>query len=145
MRRVLGLFLLVLPVVFGAEDAWTKVRELKRGAEVRVFKKGRMEPLLGKFDELTSDHLVLVLKNGQMSIAQSDITRVDARPGKPVSRFSKENKSSVSNPEGRDLQPAPNRGVAAPSVSSGTNVIIRSRPDFETIYSRIADPPTVKN
>lgn len=136
MNRLLGFFLLTVAVVLGAEDAWTKVRQLKHGAEIRVFKKDVTQPVLGKFDELTSDHLVVLLKNGQVAIARDDIDRLDARPGRPVSRFAKEDKSTTASPEGKELQAAPQRGVPRPIVSSGTNVTIRSKPDFENLYRR---------
>jgi hypothetical protein len=43
-----GLLLLMLAglVAFGADDEWTKVRSLKMGAELRVYKKGSTQPAI---------------------------------------------------------------------------------------------------
>ena len=67
----------------GADDPWAKVKDLKTGTELRVYKKGASQPLLVKMDELTDENLVVVNKNAQVAIAKDQIDRVDFRPAKP--------------------------------------------------------------
>jgi len=57
--------LLAAVAVFAADDPWAKVKELKGGAELRVYKKGAAQPLLAKMDELTDDNLMVVVKRGR--------------------------------------------------------------------------------
>jgi hypothetical protein len=79
MLRTAFLLLAALPTL-AADDPWDKVGKLQSGAEVRIFKKASKQPLLAKFDELTTDNLIVVVKNEQMAIARDDIDRLDARP-----------------------------------------------------------------
>ena len=129
--RKLALFLVTALLAFGADDPWAKVKELKTGAELRVYQKGAAQPLLVKMDELTDDNLVVIDKNAQTAIPRGQIDRVDYRPSK--SRVTKETTSKVNNgPEGQ-------------STSSGSGLSIGSRPDFETIYKRPTGAAPKKN
>src|ERR1035438_267372 len=97
--RKLALFLVTALLAFGADDPWAKVKELKTGAELRVYKKGATQPLLVKLDELTDENLVVIDKNRQTAIAREQIDRVDYRPsGK--SRVTKESTTKVDDGEG---------------------------------------------
>jgi hypothetical protein len=126
--RKLALFLCAALLALGADDPWAKVKELKTGAELRVFKKGAAQPLLVQMDELTDDNLVVIAKNQQTAIPRDQIERVDYRPsGK--SRVTKETTSKVNDAA----------GATGPSNSTSSNLVIGSKPDFETIYRR---PPT---
>ena len=62
------------------EDQWTKVKELKSGTEIRVYKKGAVQPILAKAGDATDDKLIVVLKNTETAIDKSEIERIDARP-----------------------------------------------------------------
>ncbi len=134
MRRIL-FFFLSAAVALGAEDAWTKVRDLKSGTEIRVYKKGAAAPVVGKIDELTGDNLVIVLKNEQVAIPRDQIDRVDARP--PGGRVTKESKTTVADP---DASPRPQERTT-PGESTTSNVTIHGKPDFETIYRRATGAP----
>jgi len=46
--RGLAMVLLAAVTAFAADDPWTKVRDLKSGTELRIFKKGGMHPSLAK-------------------------------------------------------------------------------------------------
>src|SRR3954454_7677160 len=81
MKRIL-FFLLVANAALAAEDAWTKVGELKSGTELRVYKRGVKQPVLPKFDEANPDNLVVATKNEQVAIPKADIDRIDYRPTK---------------------------------------------------------------
>ena len=39
----------------GADDPWKKVKELKTGSELHVYKRGAAQPLTVKIDELTDE------------------------------------------------------------------------------------------
>lgn len=137
MRKLL---LLLCPALlaFGADDPWAKVKELKTGTELRVYKKGAALPLVVKMDELTDDNLVVIDKNKQTAIARDQIDRVDYRPsGK--SRVTKETTTKVNDGVGdpKAVIPGPQQqGTPGPSTSSSSNVSFGSKPDFETIYRR---------
>src|ERR1039457_5729692 len=81
MRRRIFLFLLVaVASAWAADDAWSKVKALKTGTEVRVYKKGSMQPILAQRDELTDENLVVIVKKTQTAIARDQILRIEARP-----------------------------------------------------------------
>jgi hypothetical protein len=124
-------------LAFGADDPWTKLKELKTGTELRVYKKDSAQPLLVKMDELTDDNLVVINKNEQTAIARDQIDRVDYRPsGK--SRVTKESTTKVNDGAGdpKAVIPSPRPGPAGPSTSTSSGLSIGSKPDFETIYKR---------
>ena len=136
------LFLCTALLAFGADDPWAKVKELKTGTELRVYKKGAAQPLLVKMDELTDDNLVVINKNEQTAIARDQIDRVDYRPsGKP--RVTKETTTKVSDSVGdpKAVIPSPNPGAPGSTTSTSSNLSIGSKPDFETIYKRPPSPP----
>ena len=117
-----------------AEKPWDKVKELRSGTELRIYKKGL--PILAVMDEATDDRLLVVVKNEQMAIDRDDIERVDARP-RPPSRFTKETRTTTDTtgptsvgPQARGSRPG------APGSSSGASYGLGSKPDFETVYRR---------
>jgi hypothetical protein len=141
MRKLVLLFCAAL-VAFAADDPWAKVKELKTGTELRVYKKGAAQPLLVQMDELTDDNLVVVDKKRQTAIARDQIDRVDYRPsGK--SRLTRETTTKVTDSVGdpKAVIPSPNPGVPGSSTSTSSNLSIGSKPDFETIYKRPPSPP----
>ena len=135
------MFLCAAILAFGADDPWAKVKEIKSGVELRVYKKGAAQPLLVKMDEATDDNLVIVNKNEQVAIPKDQIDRIDFRPSK--SRVTKETKSTVADPgtDPRSAIPGPDRGHPGPASSTSTSVSIGSKPDFETIYRRPTSAP----
>jgi hypothetical protein len=132
MNRLLAGLLAVLPAL-AAGDTWNKVRELKGGTELRIFRKGAARPLIANMDQATEDKLMLVIKNEQVTIARDQIDRIDYRPSK--SRVKSETTTKSTDP---DLRPQPMGGAKAPlpGTSYSSNVSIGSKPDFETIYRR---------
>ena len=146
--RKLALLLGSALLAFGADDPWAKVKELKTGAELRVYKKGAAQPLLVKMDELTGDNLVVIDKKAQTAIARDQIDRVDYRPsGK--SRVTKETTTKVNDGVGdpKAVIPGPQQqGNPGPSTSTSTStgLSIGSKPDFETIYRRPTGAPPKK-
>jgi hypothetical protein len=128
--RTLFLLLLTSLAAFGADDDWAKVKTLKTGAELRVYKKGSKQPISAQLGELTDDSLVVIVKKGETAIPKDQIERVDARPASG-SRWTKE-KTATKDNVGPD-------GAVTSSESAGYS--IGSKPDFETVYRRSAAAP----
>jgi hypothetical protein len=140
MRSLFVLFLTTL-AAWAADDPWAKVRELKTGTEIRVFKHGSMQPVLGTMDEATDDHLVVVVKNEQTAISREQIDRLDVRPPQPGGRFVRESKSETKDPDAKSLVPY-TPGGTVPSQSNTTTVMVHQKPEFETVYRK---PPPPKS
>jgi hypothetical protein len=123
-----GLLLLILAgaVAFGADDEWAKVKALKTGAEIRVFKKGSTQPVSALMDELTDENLIVVVKKTQTAIPKDQIDRIDARPA--GGRVTKETTTKESSTPGQVAEP--------PGSSTSTSVNFGSKPDFQTVYRR---------
>ncbi len=127
MQKVL-LLILAATAAFSADDPWQKVKDLKSGTDLRVFRKGATQPLLVQMGELTDDNLVVIEKKAERAIPREEIDRIDARPPKPT--WVKEEKASDTvNPDGSHSS----------GYSSGYSR--GSRVDFETIYRRPAPAP----
>jgi hypothetical protein len=127
MRGLLLLMLAAL-VAFGADDDWTKVRALKTGAELRIFKKGAAQPVLAQMDELTDENLVVIVKKTQMAIPKNQIDRVDARPAGGGAKKETTSKQSV-DADGKE------------TTSTSTGYSFGGKPDFETVYRRPPGAP----
>jgi hypothetical protein len=142
-KRVL-FFLCAAALAFAA-DEWVKVKELKTGVDLRVYKSGAAQPLLVKMGELTDDNLVVIDKNKETAIPRDHIERIDARPSgkRAVTReTTTTEKNAATDP--RSTIPGPNSppgtgGGTSTSTSSGLSW--GSKPDFETIYKRPAAAP----
>ena len=136
MLKILIAFLVAM-LAIGAEDPWTKVRELKSGTELKVYKKDARQPLLVKMDEVIDESLLVVLKNEQVSISKDQIDRIDYRPARTGSRMVKETETTMAAPDLSKVSAAGRPGEShGPTSSSSTNISTQSKPDFETIYRR---------
>jgi hypothetical protein len=137
-----GLLLLILGglVAFGAEDEWAKVKALKTGADIRVFKKGSMQPVMAQMDELTDDNLIVIVKKTQTAIPKDQIDRIDARPT-GGSRVTKETTTKETFPDSKAAAEAGSAGPAGPTTSTSTSVSVGGKPDFETVYRRPVGAP----
>lgn len=138
MRKLFLALCCAAAVLHSADDPWAKVKAIKSGTELRVYKKGATQPLLVKMDEATDDHLVFVNKTSQSSLDKSEIDRIDARPSakRPVTKETKETTSDTSaDPRSAIPGPQPNRPGGTTS-SSSTSLTFGSKPDFETVYRR---------
>ncbi len=142
MRKLL-LSLCFAIAVDGADDPWAKVRALKSGTDLRIYKKGVSQPLNVKMGDLTDDNLVVINKNEQVAIARDAISRIDARPiGKQ--RVTTETKVSTKDVTGdpKAAIPAPGSSGAGSTTSTSTGFTVGSKNDFETVYRR--PPPDTK-
>jgi hypothetical protein len=143
VARRLFLFLLVaVAAAWAADDAWSKVKALKTGTELRVYKKGSMQPVLAQMDELTDDNLVVVVKKTQTAIARDEIDRIEARP-QAGSRLTTETttKETVPDAKSASAQPSPGHGPDVPGTSTSTSVSVGSKPGFELVYRRALGAP----
>jgi hypothetical protein len=139
--RGLAIVLLAAVTAFAADDPWTKVRDLKSGTDLRIFKKGGMHPILAKMEEANPDSLIIVLKNEELAIPREQIDRIDYRPLKTGGRVTKETRETIQGPDAATAAESPNN-IPGQSVSAGTNYVIGGQPDFQTIYRR--PPPEAK-
>jgi hypothetical protein len=109
------LVLLAASTAFASDDPWGKVKDLKGGTELRIYKKGTAQPILAKSDDVTADNLIVVVKNEQIAIAKELVDRIDYRPNKG-SRVTRETKYKQTDP---DPVPAPpGRESAVPGTST---------------------------
>jgi hypothetical protein len=138
MRKLL-LVVFTAVLTFAADDPWAKVKDLKTGTELRVYKKGTSQPLLVKMDEVTDENLVVVNKKEQIAVPKDQIDRVDYRPVKP--RVTKETRTTSNGGETTPPAAGPNQNAVGPSTSTSTNVSFGSKADFETIYRRPPGAP----
>jgi len=138
MRAIL-LLSTAVTLAFGADvkTEWTKVKELKSGTELRIYKRGVAQPILAKAGDATEDKLIVVLKNEETAIDRKDIERIDARPlgGK---RAKVETKATSTDPTTQVVDGVRPENYPKPGSSSSSNVSFGSKPDFETIYQRRA-------
>jgi len=139
MSRVATCFF-VAGLLFGADDSWKKVQDLKSHSELRIYKKRTREPLNAMLDEANEDRIVVVVKNKQVAIPKDEIDRIDARPGKTARKVSVDSTTKESDP---DLTPHPNPSIPVPGSSSSSTVSYGgdSRPGFETVYRRAEGSP----
>lgn len=120
-----------------AADPWGKVKELKTGQEVRVIKTGSPTPVLGTFDDLTEENLILVTKKEQSAIPRVAIERIDARPVQGKAKVTREDKVETKDP-------SPPKGIPnesrTPTTNYSSGVTWGGKPDFETVYRRVPGP-----
>jgi hypothetical protein len=139
--RGLAIVLLAAVTAFAADDPWTKVRDLKSGTELRIFKKGGLHPILAKMEEVNADSLIIVVKNEELAIPKDQIDRIDYRPLKTGSRVTKETTEKVEGPDAKTAAESPNN-IPSQTSSATTSYAIGQQPDFEIIYRR--PPPEPK-
>jgi len=139
--RWLAIVLLAAVTACAADDPWTKVRDLKSGTELRIFKKGGMHPIQAKMEQANPDSLIIVLKNEELAIPREQIDRIDYRPLKAGGRVTKETRETVETADAQTAAETRNN-IPSETVSSGTSYVIGPLPDFQTIYRR--PPPEPK-
>ncbi len=139
IMRILAVSILIALAAFGADDAWTKVRDLHSGTELRIYKKDAKQPLNVKMGDSTEDSLIVVVKNEEVAIPKDQIDRIDYRPPKG-SRVTTQNKTETTDPAA-EAPIGPNRGARVPGTSSSSDAIFGNKPDFQTIYRRTSAAP----
>ncbi len=140
--RIISSLLIAASLAFAADpaktdDQWSKVKELKSGTEIRVYKKGARQPILAKAGDATDEKLIIVVKNEETAIDKNDIDRVDARP-QAGRRAKVESKTSNNEPTSQPVDGVRPENYPKPGSSYSSGVSMGSKPDFETIYQRRA-------
>lgn len=136
--------LLTVVTVMGAEDPWLKVKGLKSGVELRILKKGAKQPVVARLDEATNESLIVVHKDEQVAIPKDEIERLDSRPAPKGPRLKADSRNSTAYPD-RVTPAAPGQPrTGGSSLNSTSSLTIESRPDFETVYRRVAPAPPVR-
>jgi hypothetical protein len=122
MKRLVASVGLLCALAFAAGD-WKKVKDLKTGSDIRIYKKGAAKPIDAKSANVTEDKVIVIMKNQEMAIDKAEIDRIDYRPpaGKPV-----KTQSSEIGPDG-------NGGVNR-SISSGAQWA--GREGWQTVYRK---------
>ena len=131
---------LVALAAFGADNPWNKVKDLKTGTELRIFKVGGKAPILATMDEADDERLVIVVKKEQMAIEKDQIDRIDYRPPKSGGdhRVTSETRTTT-EPPGQTAGPMPqgSSGGGGPLSSTSSSVNFGGgKPDFEVLYRR---------
>jgi hypothetical protein len=122
------LLLLSAATLFAADDPWTKVKDLKSGGDVQIFRKGAPKPLEAKLDEVRDDAVVVLVKNEQKSIPKEDIDRLDYRP-----------KGRTRTGELSHATSTPDGAPPAAGERPGTGImggIKLTKPSYDTVYRR---------
>ncbi len=96
------LLLLLAGLAGFAADDWAKVKALKTGSELLVFKKGSTQSISAQFGDLTDDNLIVIVKKTETAIPKDQIDRVDARPpsGSRITREKTTKETVKSSPDG---------------------------------------------
>jgi hypothetical protein len=135
-----ALILLAATVAFAADSSWDKVRNLKTGTELRIFKKGARQPVLGTMDEANDERLIVVVKNEELAIPKDDIDRIDYRPAGKARGAKETHTTQSDSTQTTPVGPTPQGTRTGPSTSTTTTYSSGSKPDFETIYRRTVTP-----
>jgi hypothetical protein len=139
MKRIL-LVLFAALAAMGADDPWAKVKELKSGSDLKIWKRGASQPVEAKYDDLTEEKLIVVLKNEQVGLDKTAISRIDARDASKRPKPKLQSKT-VSDVQVADHSASPPRSiqesqVRGPSTSTSGTVSWGDQPGFETVYRR---------
>ncbi len=146
---MLSRLLFVLPwFALAADDPWTKVREVKSGTELRIYKKGYKAPIAAKMDEATEDKLMIVIGESQVAIPKEEVDRIEQRPLPKGSRVTRETKttkgvfdSDADSPGqpmkgGQPMKLGQTKPPASATSSSSSSVSIGGKAPFEPLYRR---------
>ena len=126
------------------QDDWSKVKDLKSGTELRIFKHGSAQPVIAKAADANDNNLIVVQKNEEVAIPKADIDRIDFRPAGQRRPATTETHEKVSDPAAEPGGVAHPRPAAVPGVSSSGTVSFGAKPDFQRLYTRHAEAPAQK-
>jgi len=135
MRRFLFLLLTAAVAAICADDPWAAVVKLKSGTEIRVLKRGSMQPVIGSFAEANDERLVWVVKNEQQALPKDQVDRLDARP-QPARRVKVDSKTTTEDPQAAKEPQEGMNGHPAVTTTTGSSLSWEGKPPFETVYRR---------
>lgn len=144
---IFKLFCLLPLLALGADDPWAKVREVKSGTELRIFKQGYKNPIMAKMDEATDERLMIVIGESQVSIPKAEIDRIEQRPLQKGSRVTRESKNtkgvydSNADSQGQPMKLGQAKPPAAATSSTSSGISIAGKAPFELLYRRPVGQP----
>lgn len=123
---------------------WSRVLELKSGGDLRVYERGKTQPLMAVYGDATEESLIVVEGSSQRAIGRSQIERIDYRP-KAATRLKRETRTVTKQHD--DSPPA---GVVDPSnpsrakqsggsQSTSTGFTFEGKGEFKTVYRATAE------
>ena len=144
--------LFVLPLLaLGADDPWTKVREVKSGTELLIYKQGLKKAIAAKMDEATETRLMIVIGESQVAIPKAEIDRIEQRPLPKGSRVTRETKTTKgvfdsaadghADGHGQPMKQGQTKPPASASSSTSSSVSIGGKAPFEPLYRRPLTSP----
>ena len=144
--------LFVLPLLaLGADDPWTKVREVKSGTELLIYKQGLKKAIAARMDEATETRLMIVIGESQVAIPKAEIDRIEQRPLPKGSRVTRETKTTKgvfdsdadghADGHGQPMKQGQTKPPASASSSTSSGVSIGGKAPFEPLYRRPLTSP----
>ena len=140
--------LFVLPLLaLCADDPWTKVREVKSGTELLIYKQGLKKAIAARMDEATETRLMIVIGESQVAIPKAEIDRIEQRPLPKGSRVTRETKTtrgvfdSDADGHGQPMKQGQTKPPASASSSTSSSVSIGGKAPFEPLYRRPLTSP----
>ena len=144
MKRLLLILAAAAVACSGADDPWAKVKELKSGSQLKIWKKGASQPVEAVYDDLDDEKLLVVMKNEQVAIAKDGIDRIDARPStkKDKPKVESSVKREINQPSTVAAPPRDQKSRVIPGEStSATSTVSWTNSSFETVYRRVPVAP----
>jgi hypothetical protein len=86
-------------------DPWEKVKKLKTGSSLRIYKTGVGEPIAAQSADVTERKLIVIIKDAETAINKSEIDHVDYQP--PATKT----KSTTYSADGDSVSFGSNRSV----------------------------------
>lgn len=77
------MILLAALAALRAGGPWARVRQLKTGSELRLYRNGAVEPALARFGDVGGDALPVIVKNARTAI----VFRISAWSSHPQPRM----------------------------------------------------------
>lgn len=137
-RTTLAVLFLGMAAAWGADD-WVKVKAIRSGSDLKIWRAGSKQALEAKMDEATDESLVVATKKEQFSIPKDQIDRIDARAPKDRQGPRRTTTATTTTGEipGTDPhkinRPGGNGGGPSGNVTSTANW---SSAPFETVYRK---------
>jgi hypothetical protein len=131
--RLAVLLMLCALTALPAEDTWAKVRELKSGTELRIYKTNSKDALEAKFERAGDDSLIVTTKSQELSVPKEDIERVDVRRANG-GRLKTHADRKVAQKGAEVTQ----NTIPGGTTTVTTGMSFPSKPGFETVYKRPA-------
>lgn len=118
----LAVWCIACAIAWGAEGSWQRVKDLKIGSDIRVYKKGSTKPMSAKAAGASNDKLFITIKKEQSAIDKAEIDRIDYHP--PGSKPAKSETRTITTD---------GAGTNNDSYSSGYSW---SREGWQTVYQK---------